>query len=155
MITLCARHATRRSKKWSFALIVSVSCKTCFYFRQRNIHFIVPSYYYETPINIYSQCATLPPTGHSACHSPPRVSLHNPQSEYQMGHYSLLLSVFYPQVQSRIARYCCAHAGVDIRYCCALEVYSWRCPPFSSRNRSRIISRTWNMSWKCICLSNF
>ena len=38
---------------------------------------------------------------------------------------------------------------------CSLEVYFWRCPPFSSRIWSRIISRTWNMSWKCICLSNF
>ena len=37
----------------------------------------------------------------------------------------------------------------------AVEVYFWRCPPFSSRIWSRIISRTWNMSWKCICLSNF
>ena len=38
---------------------------------------------------------------------------------------------------------------------CSLEVYFWRCPPFSSRNWSRIISRTWNMPWKWIYLCNF
>ena len=46
-------------------------------------------------------------------------ALVSPQSTIRISDGPLLLSVFYPQVQSRIARYCCAHAGVDIRYCCA------------------------------------
>ena len=44
---------------------------------------------------------------------------------------------------------------VDNSTMCTLGLYKWRCPSFASRFRSRIISRTWNMSWKCIYLSNF
>ena len=37
----------------------------------------------------------------------------------------------------------------------AVGLYKWRCPLITSRFRSRIISRTQNMYWKWICLSNF
>ena len=71
---------------------------------------------------------------------------------------SVLNSVQWRTVIRQDARISSEQLGLEVsRYVvqCSVEVYFWRCPPFSSRIWSRIISRTWNMSWKCICLSNF
>ena len=53
--------------------------------------------------------------------------------------------------------WCCGGAVFIYFYCYnpTLDVKLWRCPPFASWIRSRIICRTQNLSWKWIHLSNF
>ena len=46
-------------------------------------------------------------------------------------------------------------AGLTHIRTCTLELYLWRCPPFASGNRSRIITRTRSLHRKCIYVDHF
>ena len=71
-------------------------------------------------------------------------------TQFKFGRYTLTCYIISHSVFHLVKTY----AGVQSRMC-IVDVKLWRCPSFSSWNRSRINCRTQNLSWKWINLSNF